>query len=140
MNEKAFACSLRECNSLSWYTWAEDHRSPQGSWVQSITVSESSSGERHETRGIEIHILLVGAYHDGTIEFTYRRVRRYSLEGMQDVAGHGDWLEDELTLKKNNSLLHKVSLTNGNFEIEAEEIEYRWTPRPSLSVPTASDN
>jgi len=25
-------------------------------------------------------------------------------------------------------LLHKVTLTNGSFEIEAEDVEYKWTP------------
>ena len=30
-------------------------------------------------------------------------------------------------------LLHKVTLTNGSFEIEAEDVEYKWTPLPSLS-------
>jgi hypothetical protein len=139
MNKKASSCSLRECSSLPWYTSPEDHRSPHDCWVQSITVSEPSSGERREIRGVEIHISLLGAYHDGTIEFTYQRVQRYSLEGIRDTAGHGDWLEDELKLRKNNSLLHKVTLTNENFEIEAEEIEYRWTPLPSLSVPPASE-
>ena len=124
---------------MPWYAWPEDHRSPYDSWVQSITVSEPSSGERQEIRGIEIHVRLLGAYHDGIIEFTYQRVKRYSLEGMRDIAGHGDWLEDELKLRKNNSLLHKVTLTNGNCEIEAEEIEYRWAPLPPLSVPPASE-
>ena len=98
VNEKPFVCSLRECITLPWYSWPEDHRSPRDSWVESITISEPSSGERHEIRGIQIHISLLGAYHDGTIEFTYHRVQRYSLEGMRYVAGHGNRLEDELKL------------------------------------------
>ena len=98
-------------------------------------ISEPSSGERHENRGIEIRIRLLGAYHDAVIEFTYKRVRGYSLRGMRDAAGHGDWLEDSLKAQRNNSLRHKVTLTNGDFEIEAKEIEYKWTPLPSFLVP-----
>jgi hypothetical protein len=33
-----------------------------------------------------------------------------------------------------DSVLHKMSLTNGGFEIEADDIQYVWTPLPSLST------
>jgi len=52
---------------------------------------------------------------------------------MRDAAGHGDWLEDEVDVRRHDTLLHKVKLTNGSFEIEADVIEYKWTPLPSLS-------
>jgi hypothetical protein len=54
---------------------------------------------------------------------------------MRDVAGHGDWLEDEVNVKKHDSLMHRITLTNGTFEIEAENVEYKWTPLPTLSDP-----
>jgi len=77
---------------------------------------------------LEIRVLLLGAHHDGSIEFTYKGVKRYSIEAVRDVAGHGDWLEDRVDVKKHDPLLHKVTLANGAFEIEAEDVEYRWTP------------
>jgi len=99
--------------------------------VQAITISEPSSGERQENRGLEIHVLLLGAYHDGTIEFTYKGVQHYSMEAMREKAGHGDWLEDQVYIKNRDSLLHKVTLADGAFEIEAQDVEYKWTPLPS---------
>ena len=39
-------------------------------------------------------------------------------------------------LKKNDSLLHRVTLTNA-FEIEAENVEYKLTPLPSARDDTA---
>lgn len=128
MTIELFACSLRQCSSSDWYKAPEDHRSPHDAWVESITISEPSSGERHQNRGLEIHIRLLGAYHDGTIEFTYTGVQHYSIEAMRDIAGHGDWLEDEVDVRRHDTLLHKVALTNGRFEIEAQNIEYRWCP------------
>lgn len=96
MTNEVFTCSLRECSSFDWYRLPEDHRSPHDAWVESIIISEPSSGDRHENRGLEIHVRLLGAYHDGTIEFNYKGVQRYSIEAMRDAAGHGDWLEDEV--------------------------------------------
>ena len=133
MTNEAFTCPLHECISFDWYHLAEDHRSPHDAWVECITISEPSSGDRHQNRGLEIHVQLIGAYHDGTIEFTYKRVHHYSIQAMRDTAGHGDWLEDGVDVRRHDTLLHRVTLTNGGFEIEAEGIEYMWTPLPSVS-------
>lgn len=129
MNE-AVTFSLRQCSSFDWYSFPEDHRSPHDAWVESIAISESSSGERHAKRGLEIHLRLLGAYHDGTIEFTYKGVQNYEIRAMHDPAGHGDWLKDEGDVQRHNTLKHRVTLTNGSFEIDANEIQYKWTPLP----------
>jgi hypothetical protein len=133
MDDKGFSCPLRECVLLDWYTFPEDHRAPHDSWVQAITISEPSSGDRHEHRGLQIHIQLLGAYHDGIIEFIYKGVKSYSLQGMSDVAGHGDWLEDDVQVKRHDYLTHAITFANGKFEIEAEDADYKWTPLPRLS-------
>jgi hypothetical protein len=100
MKNEPFTCPLRQCWSLDWYKYPPDPRCPHDAWVESVTISEPSSGERQENRGLEIHIRLLGAYQDGTIEFTYRGVQNYSMQAMRDVAGHGDWLEDEVDVKR----------------------------------------
>jgi hypothetical protein len=133
MTNDVFTNPLRQCCSLDWYKYPPDHRCPHDAWVESVTVSEPSSGERHENRGLEIHIRLLGAYHDGIIEFAYTGVQNYSMQAVRDVAGHGDWLEDEVDVKRQDTLLHKITLTNGSFEIEAKDVEYKWTPLPTLS-------
>src|SRR6478672_3917907 len=139
MTNEVFSCSLRECNSLDWYGFPEDHRSPHDAWIESIQVLEPSSGDRHENRGLEIHIRLLAAYQDGIIEFTYRGVQEYSIHAMRDIAGHGDWLNDEVDVRRHDTLWHKVTLTNGSFEIEANEVEYRWTPMPPCPSLVVSD-
>jgi hypothetical protein len=79
----------------------------------------------------EEHRSPTGAW-GGTIEFTYKEVQSYAIRARRDVAGHGDWLEDKLDVKRHDSLRHRVTLTNGSFEIEANEIEYKWTPLSAL--------
>jgi len=77
---------------------------------------------------------LLGAYHDGNIVFTYKRGLRYLIGAIPErAAGHGDWLEDNVDAKQDASLVHRVKLTNGSLKIEAEDIDYRWIPLPSLS-------
>lgn len=133
MTSEIFTFPLRECSSSEWYKLPKDHRCPHDAWVESITISEPSSGERHQVRGLEIRIRLLGAYHDGNIEFTYKRVLRYLIGAIPERAGHGDWLEDDVDVTKDASLVHRVKLTDGSFKIEAEDIEYKWIPLPSQS-------
>ncbi len=140
MTNEGFSLPLHQCNSSSWYNEPEAQCSPRGSWVQSIAVTEQSSSSQKEIRGSEIHIRLLGQYQDGFIEFTYEGVQNYSLSGIRDVSGSGHWLEDDLKLTKHNRFVHKVTLTNGDFRIEAEEIEYKWTPLQSMPAPIAGES
>ncbi len=119
---------MRECISSDWYTFPGDHRCPHDAWVEAITVSEPFFGERKAQRSLEIHVRLLGSYHDGVIEFTYRGVQRYVIRAGHDAAGHGDWLEDKVDIGEQNTLRHSVRLTNGSFEIQANEAVYKWTP------------
>ncbi len=72
---------------------------------------------------------LLGAYHDGIIEITYKRVANYSLQALKATCGHGDWLRDEVE-ERDGSILHTVLLANGKIQIEATEIDYKWTASP----------
>ena len=120
--------SLRECRASDWYSFPEDHRCPHDAWVEGLAIFEPASGNRLEKREIQIQIRLLGAYHDGTIEFIYRQVQSYSIQGTE-ATGHGDWIRDEIE-DRVSSIVHKIFLTRGQFEIEATEIEYKWTALP----------
>ena len=134
MTSEIFTFPLRECSSSEWYNSPKDHRCPHDAWVESITISELSSGKRHQVRDLEIRVRLLGAYHDGSIEFTYKRVLRYLIGAIAEwPAGHGDWLEDDVDVKQDASLMHRVKLKNGSLKIQAEDIEYKWIPLPSPS-------
>jgi hypothetical protein len=54
--------------SSDWYFLPSEHRCPHDAWLESIIISEPSTGERHELRSASIRIRLLGAYHDGFIE------------------------------------------------------------------------
>jgi hypothetical protein len=131
MTNETFTCPLDQCFALDWYTFPPDHCCPHDAWVESITILEPSSGERHQNRGLETHVRLLGAYHDGVIEFTYKGVQNYSIRAMRDRAWHGDWLEDDVDVRPHDIVRHRVTLSHGSFEIEAEYIDYKWTPLPS---------
>jgi len=122
--------SLRECFLSGWYALPEDHRCPHDAWVEAVTISETASGDRNEKRELEIQVRLLGAYQDGTIEFAYKRVTNYSFQASKASSGHGDWLRDEVE-ERDGSILHTVLLANGKIQIEAREIEYKWTASPN---------
>jgi hypothetical protein len=126
MSQSSFLIPIRECISSDWYAFPEDHRCPHDAWVEAVTISEPASGERHQARELQIHIRLLGAYHDGIIEFTYSGVQNYSVVGSM-IAGHRDWLRDEIE-DRDGIMRHSIQLVNGKFQIEAQNIEYKWTP------------
>jgi hypothetical protein len=132
MSQDSLLLSLRECSHSDWYFSPEDHRCPHDAWVESVTISEPASGERCEKRELQIQILLLGAYHDGTIEFTYRQVQNYSLLGSR-ATGHGDWLRDEVE-DREGSIVHDIELTTGKFRIDAKAVEYKWTASPDRTA------
>jgi hypothetical protein len=109
-----------------------DHRCPHDSWVESLVISEPSSGSRHEKREIAIAIRLLGAYHGGYLELSYPGVHSYSIScaipGTPKI-GHGDWLIDEIRLSDKNLALHEILFSTGNhWLIESGDIEFRWVP------------
>jgi hypothetical protein len=113
----------------------EAHECPHDSWVESLNVSEPSSGERWQYRSIAINLRLLGAYHDGHINLEYREVRSYSLQTPATFkmpplgVGHGDWLTDEIRLSERGLVLHEIEFSRGStWLIECEDIFYEWQP------------
>lgn len=64
-----------------WYFDFSDHRCPHDSWLESVTIGETSMGARHEQWTSTLTIRLLGAYHDGCIEFSYPGVYDYDFRG-----------------------------------------------------------
>jgi hypothetical protein len=131
---KSFPKSAFEFATASW-RHSDDHRCLHDSWVESLTLSEPSSGERHEERAIEIQVRLLGSYHDGHMTVNYRGVQSYSLETPLEFklpplhVGHGDWLYDEVRLSKRNFVLHEVEFSRGSrWLIECKDIDWKWEP------------
>jgi len=140
-NYKSYLESIREAlpssaydfASADWHYSGDDHRCPHDSWVESLVISEPSSGDRHEERENAISVRLFGAYHDGYLELSYPGVRAYSLVGAilnKPKTGHGDWLKDEVRLSDNKLVLHEILFSTGSrWLIESRDIEFRWVPK-----------
>lgn len=117
-----------------WYTNPADHRCPHDAWLESITISEPAEGERSEVRQTRIVVRLLGAYHDGHIEYEYTGVTKYIMTAPDCRKGLGDWIEDNVVVVKDR-LCHAISWRVGAapeqtlWFIEADDIAYRWIPK-----------
>jgi hypothetical protein len=127
--------SAYEFAVAEWHYNPEAPQCPHDSWVKRLIMAEPASGDRQEKRSIEIHLELLGAYHDGHIHLTYKNVKSYSLDTPPDFklpplhVGHGDWLTDEIRLSDRGMVLHEIEFSRGSrWLIEAEDITYEWKP------------
>ncbi len=119
--------------TAEWYQDPRDHRCPHDGWLEYITISEPSSGERHEARATSARIRLLGGYHDGVIEFHYPQVFRYSVAVDDATRGHRDWRYDEFRLSDAGALIHEIEWSSGaTWIIEASDVEFLWIPRQSI--------
>ena len=135
--------SAYEFAVAEWHYDPQVPQCPHDAWLELLTISEPSTGTRHEKRSIEISMRLLGAYHDGHIEITYKRVQMYSLitpaefRGPPFMVGHGDWLTDEVRLSVGGLVIHEIDFSRGSrWLIESADIAYEWKPFPS---PPAKD-
>lgn len=108
-NRHRFPPSAYSLASSDWYFGFSDHQAPHDSWLESLSVSEPSTGQRSEIRTVSITIKLLGAYHDGYIELHYPTVFEYRLGGMTLGQGHGDWRYDEFRLNERDQVIHETS-------------------------------
>ncbi|MDH3594597.1 MAG: hypothetical protein OEM93_07060 [Rhodospirillales bacterium] len=117
-----------------WYFDFTDHKCPHDAWLEELSIIENSKGERNEIRTSSIRIRLLGAYHDGFIEFHYSKVFQCDLRGHRIDRGHRDWRYDEFRLSESGHLLHEIEWDGfgetGRWLIEADDVEYRWLTGP----------
>jgi len=79
-------------------------------------------------------VQLLGAYHDGHVEFVYDRVTAYSIEMPKSNRaaqnqGHGDWLFDEIMLMEDGTVQHEVVFSlGGSWLIQSNDISHAWVP------------
>lgn len=116
-----------------WYFNFEEQRCPHAGWLESLTLVEPSSGERHEIRHLSLRVRLLGASHDGYIDLHYPRVYAYTLKVDDGESGHRDWRYDELRVSHHGHLIHEIEWRGRNdtgmWTIEASDLELRWVPK-----------
>ena len=120
--------SLKNCGSVPWHNNPEGNQSPIGSVLERVRIYAGTANES-ESLVLTIQVTLMGNMRDGRVELTYRGVYSYSMEGFaaSDLMGN-TWIQDTLELGKKNVLKHEVTLTGGNWSIEAADVDYVWEP------------
>jgi len=120
--------SLKNCSSVPWHNNPEGNQSPVGSVLERVRIYAGTANES-ESPVLTIQVTLMGNMRDGRVELTYRGVYSYSMEGFaaSDLMGN-TWIQDTLELGKKNVLKHEVTLTGGNWSIEAADVDYVWEP------------
>ncbi len=128
--------SVYEFAAAEWHYNTRDARCPHDAWLEEIKFGEVETGEKFEIRPLEIHLKLLGAYHNGHIEIIYKNIHSYSfnskrgfrLSGYKGEYFHGDWLQDEIRLSENGFVIHEIEWEHGNWLIEFEDFDYKWIP------------
>jgi hypothetical protein len=162
--DQAFACYQAYLDSVrdqmppgalalatsAWYFNSSDHRAPHDAWLEAVHVVETpiaADAPRRTPRQVAITIRLLGAYHDGCIEFRYRDVTRYRIDLTPERdapdTGHRDWRCDEFRLAPGGRLEHEIEWwgrgPTGTWLIEAADVEYAWQPFDTHSLQTSHD-
>lgn len=118
--------------SNSNYFNLESNSSLHDAWLESVTVREASSGEHNEIRQLEIHICLLGPFHDRRIHLRYTGVSQYSInaqaryeEQRYKHTAHGDLFTHEIRLGHNGLLVHELLFEReATFFIECSDIRH----------------
>ena len=137
-NRTNFPPGALELAASEWYYDPKDRRCPHDAWLDSVAITESASSGK-DGRTVAIRVRLLGAYHDGYIEFFYPRVYRYHF-ALEDAAGsHRDWRYDEFRLSETGHLLHEIEWNGpqavGRWLIEASDVVHAWHPNTSTGGP-----
>jgi hypothetical protein len=124
----AFALATSE-----WYFDFRDRRCPHDACLDSLSLAESSRGERGKEPRLSLNVRLLGAYHDGYIELHYAQVFGYAFRLRCGDDGHRDWRYDELRVSERGYLVHEIEWwgagETGVWVIEASDLEFRWVPK-----------
>lgn len=131
-NSHRFPPSAYALATSDWYFGFSSHQAPHDSWLEWVQIAEPSSGSRRELRTTSIRTRLLGAYHDGYIEFHYPVVFEYRLLADTLGQGHGDWRYDEFRLDDNGRLVHEIEWAaygaTNTWRIVASDVQHTWIP------------
>jgi hypothetical protein len=97
-------------------------------WLEECTIKENGTGERNEIRMIEVHLTLLGPFHDRQIHLRYHGVSSYSFETLnhpensrETLKNHGDLYTHEIRLSPDGSLIHELLFERGTLLIECAD-------------------
>lgn len=121
-----------------WYRDATDPRCPHDGWLQHFEM-KIEGGDGDEDQCVRtIRIVLLAAYHNGTITIHYRHVAGYDVmlrdpRSPGKIARRRDWLSDTVESLPDGTTKHIIEWEDAVWTIESREAEYEWTPsNPSV--------
>lgn len=133
-NKGIFPPSAYALATSGWYGDFNHHHCPHDGWLESFRFVESSSSP-NEPRTCSLVVRLLGAYHDGHIEFWYPQVFSYSFSTQCVAQGHGDWRYDEFRLSESGNLIHEIEWAGNSDKsvwiIESNDLQFKWHPKGS---------
>lgn len=101
----AFAVDERHYN-------LDARQSLHDAWLQECRVVETATGSRQEIRQTEIHLRLLGPWHDRLIHLHYLGVRQYTMIQGDSADWHGDLLLHEVRLN-DGLIVHEMVFDHG---------------------------
>jgi aminomethyltransferase len=129
--------SAYEFANAEWHYKTSDARCPHDAWLEELRIGEvEEQSGKFELKPIEIYVRLLGAYHDGHLEFIYKNIHQYSMNSERDFLlskhkggfYHHDWMRDEIRLSEDGFVIHEIEWLNARWIIECEDIECKWIP------------
>jgi hypothetical protein len=110
----------------------ESHSSLHDAWLETLTISESASGTHNEVRKLEVHLSLLGPYHDRRIHLHYKGVSQYSFIAppRHDLprykhTAHGNLFTHEITLGHEGLIVHELLFErDATLLIECSDIKH----------------
>jgi hypothetical protein len=127
---------LLQARGEPWYLNFAEFRSPHDAWLKCFKFSIEGEDPDEEKCFKTLEIVLLAAYHNGTITLTYRNVKTYnvSLKKEQGRRGSGrhDWLQDTVVVAS-GMIQHRIEWDGETWLIEAEEITYEWNKFSSFT-------
>ena len=125
-----FPKSVFNLASSEWWYDFNNHKCPHDAWLERMLILEPSKGERNEERTTEIKVMLLGAYHDGYIELSYKNAVSIKIDSYHVIQGHKNWRYDEFRYSEAGLFFHEIEWAGyegtANWIIEAENIEFCW--------------
>ncbi len=91
------------------------HSSLHDAWLENLIIQETASGDRHEFRGLEIKLSLLGPYHDRRIVLHYTGVKQYRChaKAVSENLAHGDVFTHEIQFVADGIFSHEILFQEG---------------------------
>ncbi len=124
LNKSKLNKTISEIMDSEWYFDWSNHKCPHDSWLREFNIKCSGGN-------IKINILLLGAFHDLFIRYSYDKVKSYEIN-FSGRSSELEWDIDEFIIDPNGFNVHSIRFVNGvkwkisfegQFKVEFDQID-----------------